>query len=372
MADENRTTSDHLDWLAAFEEHPGEFDFHTALRRLECIFRKEPRFGESHRPSEESIRLEQDPSLAFVGSVFSSVTRAENAPIRISNAFFGLFGSHGPLPLHLTEYVRDRVRNAGDTTFARFADVFHHRMLLLFYRAWAIGQPTVASDRPELNRFDAYLGGLCGFGLGSLRGQAGIPYATKLYYGGQLLHPSRNAEGLRAIVADYFRIPTLVEEFVGEWLDVPQSERWQLGGPRDASLLGYSTLLGARVWQCDHRVRVVLGPLTPDDFQSFLPGGDRLRKLAALLRTYLGDEYVWDVRLVLASGEEHRLRLGSAARLGWTSTLGSPSDQDLVVDPARGETRRISKRARGWVRVPCGPIALGFEGSDADVRRRNV
>ena len=62
---------------------------------------------------------------------------------------FGLLGPNGPLPLHLTEYARERLRHAGDPTLSRFLDIFHHRFLALFYRAWAQAQPHVNRDRPE-------------------------------------------------------------------------------------------------------------------------------------------------------------------------------------------------------------------------------
>ena len=83
-----------------------------------------------------------------------------DAPPRLTVNFFGLLGPNGPLPLHLTEYARDRLRNSDDPTMARFLDLFHHRMLLFFYRAWAAGQPTVSRDRPGEDRFETYIGSL--------------------------------------------------------------------------------------------------------------------------------------------------------------------------------------------------------------------
>ena len=73
------------------------------------------------------------------------------------------------MPTHLTEYVRDRARNAGDPTFARFLDVFHHRMASLFYRAWAVAQPVVSLDRDNGDRFSAYVGTTFGLGEPALR-----------------------------------------------------------------------------------------------------------------------------------------------------------------------------------------------------------
>ena len=352
MANEDRTPPDRLTWLDRLEHSPSEFDFFATLRRLECMERDRPRLGEAARPSDEGVRLGQEPSLAFHGAEITAASRREGGPIHITNAFFGLFGPHGPLPVHVTEYARDRARNASDNTLTAFADLFHHRLLLLFYRAWAAGQPTVQQDRPESNRFDFYLAALSGFGLQALR------ECSELYYAGRFVLPTRNAEGLCAIVGDRFGVPAAVEEFVGEWLDVPPPARWQLGGPEEASTLGQSTLLGRKVWQSDHRIRLVLGPLDREPFESFLPGGARLHTLGALVGAYLGDEYAWDVRLVLARAQDDRLRLGASARLGWTTKLGSNSRQDLVVDPVRRETYRIAKEAGGWRRIPNGSLAL--------------
>ena len=98
--------------------------------------------------------------MAFAPRTVSSlVPGGDGVPPRMEVFFFGLFGPHGPLPLHLTEYARNRLRQAGDPTFARFADIFHHRLLSLFYRAWANAQPTVNLDRPESDRFADYVGG---------------------------------------------------------------------------------------------------------------------------------------------------------------------------------------------------------------------
>ncbi len=67
--------------------------------------------------------------------------------------FFGLFGPNGPLPIHLTEYAHERQLQAKDNTFVEFCNVFHHRLLSLFYRAWAVNQKSVDFDRAgQINR----------------------------------------------------------------------------------------------------------------------------------------------------------------------------------------------------------------------------
>ena len=100
----------------------------------------------------------------------------------------------------------------------RFADIFHHRLLMMFYRAWAGGQPTVNHDDPASDRFVLYAGALVGLGLPSLQNRDDFPDAAKLFYAGRLSSQSKNADGLEAMIGDFFRMPTRIQGFVGDWL----------------------------------------------------------------------------------------------------------------------------------------------------------
>jgi type VI secretion system protein ImpH len=44
----------------------------------------------------------------------------------------------------------------------------------------------------------------------------------------------------------------------------------------------------------------------------------------ALVRQYVGDEFGWDLRLVLNAAERPPCRPGLQGRLGWTTWLGAP------------------------------------------------
>jgi type VI secretion system protein ImpH len=325
--------------LDALARAPGQFDFFQALRRLDSLAGggpRQPRFGAAWRPADESIRLGQEPDLTFAPSSLANLRAGDGeAPPRLAVNFFGLLGPNGPLPLHLTEYARDRLRNAADPTMSRFLDLFHHRMLLFFYRAWAAGQPTVSRDRPRADRFEHYIGALPGLALAAVRSKDSFPHTARLYYAGLLSSHSRNAEGLAAMVQDFFAMPARVAEFAGGWIDLPAAHRWRLGGRQKLGRLGLSTIVGARAWTSQQKFQLVLGPLTRAQFQRMLPGGPSLPKLVALVRSYIGDELVWDLRLVLAERIEEPLRLGMS-RLGWTAWLGRAAAgqrEDLVLDP---------------------------------------
>ena len=334
-------------WLLELEARPFDADYHLALRRLECLYADQPRLGEGLRPSDEPVRIGQDPSTAFAPSAISGFQRQKDGlAARLSVAFMGLFGPRGARPLHLTEYARDRIRNAGDTTFARFVDIFHHRMLVLFHRAWAAAQPASSQDRPATNRFTLYVGGLFGLGLRSVVERDRIADRVKLNYASRLAAPARNAEGLEAMVADFFGFRAKVQPFIGEWITLPPDSRWRLGYAREVSTLASSTILGARVWQCEHKFRLILGPLTREQFHGMLPGSPKLATLASLVRAYVGDELDWEARLMLADGESLQLRLDGGTRLGWNTHVGrrgGPKNEDLIVNPNSGRTHRIDR-----------------------------
>src|SRR5262245_23200901 len=142
MAGKTGPAPDPVTALALLRERPLAFDFFEAMRRVECAWPALPRLGTAARPVDEPVRLGHKPSLDFAPTMLASVESITGDRLRIRGYFLGLFGPHGPLPLHLTEYAHDRITNARDDTLAAFADIFHHRMLALFYRAWANTRPT--------------------------------------------------------------------------------------------------------------------------------------------------------------------------------------------------------------------------------------
>lgn len=324
--------------VAAAEKAPHKFDFFAFLRAVECACADRMRLGQATRAVDEPIRMGQEPSLSFAPSTLAYVTPGqEGRPPRLGVYFLGPLGPNGPLPIHLTEYARDRLRNANDPTMVRFLDLFNGRVLALFYRAWANAEPTVSRDRPQSDRFMTYVGALLGIGSPAVRDRDVFPDSAKLYFSGRMANQTRNAEGLRAMVTEYFGLPTDLEQFVGEWTPLKDEERWRISRTAFAGQLGVTTILGARAWQRQTKFRIVFGPLKEHEFQSMLPGGERLRKLKSLVRNYVGDSLNWDLRLFLDKRVSQPFRLDRVTRLGWTSWLGHCPEgagrEDLIFDP---------------------------------------
>ena len=204
MAESDRQTSDSL--AAEMALRPYEFNFFQAVRRLETEYLARPRVGSSIRLEEDFLRFCQIPSLAFAPSSIESIERVD-ALIRMYVNFLGMFGPNGPLPQQLTEFARDRLRNAHDPTLVRFMDIFHHRMLSFFYRAWANNQKSVDFDRIDDARYIDYFGSFFGIGVPSLQDRDTVPDWSKIFFAGRMSAQTRNAEGLEAVLADFFGIP---------------------------------------------------------------------------------------------------------------------------------------------------------------------
>jgi type VI secretion system protein ImpH len=325
------------------EERAARMDFFQVLRLLENARPDLPRIGTSLRPRDDAVRLGQDPALIFHPTALARFTRASgDAKARLAVNFFGLLGANGPMPVHITEYVRDRLRHGGDGTMLAFLDVFHHRMLGLFYRARAAAEPVISLDRADGDRFSQFVGSMFGIGTPALRERDAITDFAKLHVAGLLASKTRPASGLVTILRAYFRLPFHVEQFTGHWMRMPADACSRIGRGADANRLGSTMMLGTSVWDCQHKFRIVIGPLDYADYQRFLPGGESMQRLLAWVKNYAGLTLEWDVRLLLKKEQLPALRLGGATRVGWNTWLASTAPQrdldQLLINPASRES----------------------------------
>ncbi|MFN7726934.1 MAG: type VI secretion system baseplate subunit TssG [Rubrivivax sp.] len=317
--------------LAAMAAQPHRWNFYQALRLLEALHPDKPRLGQARRPGDEPLRLGQAADLSFAPSSLARVLPHDShtGRPRMEVRFFGLFGPNGPLPLHMTAYARERSLHKGDDTFARFADWFHHRLLLLFYRAWAQAQPAASLDRPQEDRFADYVGAFVGVGGAAWRQRDAAPDHARLAFAGLLSRQVRNADGLAHLLSGYLDRDVRVEQFVGRWMPLPREDRSRLGH-RAASRrqstcqLGASAVLGQAVFDRQHHFRVHITGLRRAEFEALLPDGSALPAVQALVVQYLGLEFGWDLHLELRREDVGRARLGAHTRLGWSSWLGAP------------------------------------------------
>lgn len=322
--------------IAKLREEPWKFDFFRALRVLENDRADLPKIGESVLPAQDSVQFTQKTEMGFATSTLGEFEQgAADARPRLSVRFFGLLGANGPMPLNLTTYALDRSHNERDGTLVSFLNIFHHRMISFFYRAWALCQKSADYDRPESSRFAGYIGSLFGFGEKTLWNRDSVLDRSKVYYAGRLAFQTRSSAGLEDILGDYFSVPAKIRTFFGHWIGIPAELRTRLGVAQENALLGCSAILGSHQWDVQNRFRLVLGPMGYSRFCDFLPGGQSLQRLADWIGFYTGNQFFWDVQVLLNAREVPETVLGSGSLLGRTSWLKSrpfTSDAgDLVI-----------------------------------------
>ncbi|HEX4148540.1 MAG TPA: type VI secretion system baseplate subunit TssG [Pirellulales bacterium] len=337
---------------------PYAFDFFQAVRLLEQLDRQRRPIGDVGPAEAEVVRFRTRVSLDFPASAIYELTADEDRtrPPSMTINFFGLTGPSGVLPSHYTDTLfrleRDyKHQEAG--ALRDWLDLFNHRLVSLFYRAWRKYRPVLPLESGDNagsdDRFARCLFSLVGLGLPALsdRLRVSLPASgleppevldavdprTLLFYSGLLAHRPRSAVGLAALLQDYFQVPVEVKQFFGRWLKFTPEHQSRLGVRRGNCQLGADLVLGERVWDVQGRICVCLGPLDYAHFVRFLPdpAASHQRKsmflLTHLSRLYAGPEFDLAVQVVLKADQVPDCRLVAGdpigARLGWNTWLHS-------------------------------------------------
>ena len=302
-------------------DEPYAFEFFQAVRLLENLLQGRNEIGRFSSPDREIVRFEQNTSLSFPPADIMSLTARDDAPPLMKVSFMGLLGVQGVLPRSYTELALARAASR-DTVFREFLDLFHHRLVSLFYRAWRKYRMLErAASAP--NALELVLASLIGLGAATLQNRQFVPDADLLFYTGLLTQQPRSATALELLLSDYFEVPVQVEQFVGAWYKLDKEALCSLDSAEDETRqVGIGSVVGDEVWEPQAKVRIVLGPLSRKRYAQFLPAGSAHRALRSLVRMF-SDEIDFEAQLVLAAEETPECVLGktgeSGPRLGWLS-----------------------------------------------------
>ena len=302
-------------------DEPWCFAFFQAVRLMKLLTPERHTPGHFGEPAQEAVRFGTHAYVSFPAAEIQSLEKREDGPPLMRVNFMGLFGPVGVLPLVYTQFIRERLR-AGDKTLRDFLDIFNHRMISLFYRAWEKYRFGVPYERGERDQLTQYLLDFIGLGTPGLEGRQAVKDQSLVFYTGLLAQQPRSAEALRSILIDYFEVPVEVRQFRGVWRQLDLETQCSLDdSPRLSSTLGVGVVAGDEVWDQQSVVRVRIGPLSVKRYLDFLPTGTAYQPLRALTRFFSGDNLDFEVQLVLRREEAPLCELGAggdtAPRLGW-------------------------------------------------------
>lgn len=305
--------------------------------------------GQDAHPPEEVVRFRAASGLVFPASDLQRVALAdeelppEDTAVRrqgrrqpeLSVSAMGLTGPSGVLPQGYTEIL---IRAQRERSFAMrdFFDMFNHRAIALFYRAWIKYRLPFSFERNRGRGDDGVtqlLAGLVGLGTPRTRRRHAAADEAILHYAGLLSHWPRSIVGLEAMLSDYLGRPVSAEQFCGRWLMLPAEAQTRLAGPGPTGAfncqLGVSALAGTRAWDVQSTIRLRIGPLAVGLFDDLLPGGAAFARLRDLVKLYLGLEFSCRLQLTIRREAVPDLTLDGSCRLGLNSWVKSrPLDRD--------------------------------------------
>ncbi|MBO9647902.1 MAG: type VI secretion system baseplate subunit TssG [Variovorax sp.] len=345
--------------LVRLRREPWKFSFTTLMRRLGAVHSNQPRIGLASRPQQEPFRLGQTAALTFAPREIAEVAlpladvessgmgapharRGNNPAVPTVQLYgLGLLGPNGPLPLHYTEWVRERAENYNDGTLANFLDIFHHRYLTHMYRAWAQSQSAAGLDRPDDETFSRYVARLTGHDPSEIR-ESMLPSHARLAASTHLTREARNPDGLAGTLGRYFAVPVQLQEFVMHWIRIDEEDQTHLGKPHTSSVMGMGAIAGEVVADRQNKFRLVLGPLSLEQYLRFTPQGKDLPLLVEWVRGFIGYEFVWEVELRVRNDSAPPARLEDKEKLGWSTWLGGPERGELD-EPSDAQQETVAK-----------------------------
>ncbi len=324
---------------AQLAAEPAAFEFFQAVRLLERLYPERARVGGFGAPADEVANFSASPSIAFPASEIHDLELPGEGPARVRVNVMGLIGPLGVLPYHYTLLVAERLR-ARDRALQSFLDIFQHRIISLFYRAWEKQRFTVGYERDRAERLTTHFFDLVGLGLPGFRNRMPVPDEAFIFYAGALAPQPRAAVALEAVLEDFFDVPVAVEQFIGGWYALAPSTQCSLGSETGASdQVGLGAVVGDEIWDQQARVRIRLGPLTREQYERFLPTGAAYPLLRTLTHFFSHDQFDFEAQLVLARDEVPGCRVGAdgepAPPLGWgtwlrTQAFARDADETLL------------------------------------------
>lgn len=298
-------------------------NFYRFCQLLEQESPNSPKLGATSHPGTDPVRFRPWPGMGFPVSTLKTVETDEDhpeLPPTVRTTFLGMYGVDSPLP---SAYLDDITQcREGHEAVTSFLDIFSHRITTQYYRIWRKYAYPATFEAGGRDATSQCLLGLVGLGIPGTAEQVATPVSRFLALLGTMRLPTRNAEGIRALVS-LLAPDTRAAVTEPDPVKVHIENRSGLSAGNRVRLSQRATL-GKTAKEACSRVLVTLKTENPEEAQGWLPGGHLHTDLLVLMRVYLG--YRSDARLRLTVPvrllPEPRLGKGRSIQLGRTGLLG--------------------------------------------------
>ena len=326
-----------------------EFPFFQAIWLLERYCSDRLPVGDRGPVAKEAFRFRPDVAMGFPASDVRRITErteaaADTSYYQVDVTFMGLYGVSSPLPIH---YAIDILRSVdkfsaaesqqnettaggerqtalsetGSSPARDFLDIFHHRLISLFYRSWLKYRYDVSFGIPGRNVITDYLLWLIGCPGGFDNATLGVSPIRMIRYAGILTQRPRSGVTLEGMLGDYWKdVAVEVEQCVGRWVPLSQADMNRAGVAN--STMGVDLTVGEQVYDLSGAFNISMGPMNWTTYLSFLPDGTCFEQTRSLVQLFCADPLSFTIELSLNAGEVPEMQLSSgaeAARLGFTS-----------------------------------------------------
>lgn len=306
---------------------------------------------------DDPVRFRPWPGMGFPSSELRAVERDDDhpeLPLTVRTTFLGVYGVDSPLPGSYLDDIAQR--REGHEALTAFLDIFSHRITTQYYRIWRKYAYPATFEAGGTDDISQCLLGLVGLGIPGTAEHVVTPVSRFLALLGCMQLPTRNAEGIRALVgllAPQTRVT--VQEY--DPVKIPVAQRSGLGREKRTSLSS-RTVLGRHGYDACSRVRVTLATEDATEAEGWLPGGQLHTDLLALMRVYLGwrTDARLQLRIPLRLLPEPRLGNARRTQLGRTGILG------LDAETAARSNDLVTVRIGGYEGLAEAPLPPADEG----------
>lgn len=305
----------------------GQMELFALLRSLENLCDFPAKIGDEKRFGDNKLRLSQTAFLNFPDQQINSIL-AKDGVLKVDIKGFGLFGPNGALPLHLTEQIYERKIHQKDQTFNDFVDIFHNRLIALFYKAWRDAQDVVTLEGEDAWHFSRFIASILGVEKENHTKQH-VHHYSQFYYSNLMLSQNMPVEDLKVILSHYFEVAVDILENVGQWVDA--SEFSTLLGDPNPLALGQGLLIGDKIFDATQKIRFLIGPIKPAQYLGFLRGEQAAQQLEEWIERYTQHQLLWDVEFIIDKQFITQQTLGHGLALGFTSWIGQPESNPRVI-----------------------------------------